>query len=123
MGHGRHASITDVDAHERRLRRQAGHRFHYESGFQPAAHVDSPKDNDVDVDDLSLDTPKSAGYVGKGLKGSGSALGPFTSTQLTASRSNDNSTSVPELPHSTYLDSVDFVNACTFKGRVKLFRQ
>lgn len=101
-----------MDAHERRLRRQAGHRFHYESGFQPAANVDPSKDNDGDVDDLSLDTPKSVGYAGKGLKGSGSALGPFAATQLAASKSSDNSTSVPELPHSNYLDSVDFVNAC-----------
>lgn len=112
LGHGRQASITDVDAHERRLRRQAGHRFHYESGFQPAANVDPSKDNDGDVEVLSLDTPKTVGYAGRGLKASGSALEPFAATQLAASRSSDNSTSVPELPHSNYLDSVDFVNAC-----------
>ncbi|KAK5823237.1 hypothetical protein F5H01DRAFT_333909, partial [Linnemannia elongata] len=120
LGHGRQASITDVDAHERRLRRQAGHRFHYESGFQPAANVDPSKDNDGDVDDLSLDTPKSVGYAGKGLKGSGSALGPFAATQLAASKSSDNSTSVPELPHSNYLDSVDFVNAFKIQGTGKI---
>ncbi|KAG0280527.1 hypothetical protein BGZ95_009763 [Linnemannia exigua] len=120
LGHGRQASITDVDAHERRLRRQAGHRFHYESGFQPAVHVDTSKDNDGDVEDLTLDTPKPVVYVGKGLKTSGSALGPFAATQLAASRTNDNSTSVPELPHSNYLDSVDFVNAFKLQGTGKI---
>ncbi|KAF9919614.1 hypothetical protein FBU30_010758 [Linnemannia zychae] len=120
LGHGRQASITDVDAHERRLRRQAGHRFHYESGFQPAAHIDTSKDNDGDVDELSLDTPKSVGYTGKGLKASGSAQGPFAPNQLNVNRNNDNNTSVPELPHSNYLDSVDFVNAFITQGTGKI---
>jgi len=110
LGHGRQASITDVDAHERRLRRQAGNRFHYESGFQPAAQTDFSKDNDVDVDDLSLDTPRSMGYVGKGqlMKGSLNQL----ASEFSEIRTFENNTSVPDLPHSNYLESVDFVNAC-----------
>ncbi|KAI1315390.1 hypothetical protein EDD11_000894 [Mortierella claussenii] len=119
-GHSRQASITDVDAHERRLRRQAGHRFHYESGFQPA-QTDALKDNDVDVEDLSLDTPRSAGYVGKGQLLKGSNLGlDQVAVQFAASKESDNSTSVPDLPHSNYLDSVDFVNAFKTHGQPKL---
>ncbi|KAG0256514.1 hypothetical protein BG011_004462, partial [Mortierella polycephala] len=77
LGHSRQASITDVDAHERRLRRQAGHRFHYESGFQPSIQNDSPKDKDADVDveDLQLDSPRSTGYIGKDQTSKGSCSG------------------------------------------------
>ncbi|KAF9980143.1 hypothetical protein BGZ65_005495, partial [Modicella reniformis] len=114
--HNRQASITDVDAHERRLRRQAGHRFHYESGFQPSIQADANKDNDVDVEDLSLDSPKSPGYVSKGQMAKGSInYGNYGLDQvvaeLAATRNTENEASVPDLPHSNYLDSVDFVNA------------
>ncbi|KAF9211464.1 hypothetical protein BGZ59_008007 [Podila verticillata] len=111
LGHGRQASITDVDAHERRLRQQPNSRFHYESGFQPTLQRDIPHENDVDVEDLNLDSPKSTSQrltKGQPAKGSVAALHQIAS-HLAASR--ENNTSTPELPHSNYLDSVDFVNA------------
>ncbi|KAF9304649.1 hypothetical protein BGZ74_000976 [Mortierella antarctica] len=113
LGHGRQASITDVDAHERRLRQQPNSRFHYESGFQPTLQRDIPHENDVDVEDLNLDSPKSASQrpaKGQPVKGSVAALHQIAS-HLAAGRNNENNTSAPELPHSNYLDSVDFVNA------------
>ncbi|KAG0047963.1 hypothetical protein BGZ83_007078 [Gryganskiella cystojenkinii] len=122
LGHGRQASITDVDAHERRLRRQAGSRFHYESGFQPALQTDLFRENDdVDVDDLSLDTPRSVGYVGKGqpLKGSATTMNQLAS-EFAAIRTSDQNTSAPDLPHSNYLESVDFVNAFTTQSPAKV---
>jgi hypothetical protein len=114
LGHSRQASITDVDAHERRLRRQVGNRFHYESGFQPATEVSTDKESDdVDVEDLTLDAPRSAGCAGKGQIPKGPNLGlNQVAVQLAASRDSDINVSVPELPNSNYLDSVDFVNAC-----------
>jgi hypothetical protein len=129
-GHARQASITDVEAHERRLRRQAGNRFHYESGFQPTVqpetihdhddddHVDAHVDVDVDVEDLSLDSPKTPGYseksqIGGQISHDSSSFGlDQMAVEFAASRNSDNNTSAPELPHSNYLDSVDFVNAC-----------
>ncbi|KAF9955677.1 hypothetical protein BGZ72_003500 [Mortierella alpina] len=121
LGHSRQASITDVDAHERRLRRQAGSRFHYESGFQPAIQDESAKDNDVDVEDLSLDAPKTIVNVGKSqfTKSSGFGLDQLAA-QFAETRSSENNTSVPELPHSNYLDSVDFVNAFKAHGTAKI---
>ncbi|KAI8359248.1 hypothetical protein B0O80DRAFT_398487 [Mortierella sp. GBAus27b] len=137
-GHARQASITDVEAHERRLRRQAGNRFHYESGFQPTVqpetihdhddddHVDAHVDVDVDVEDLSLDSPKTPGYSGKSQIGGqiGQDSSSFGLDQMAvefaASRNSDNNTSVPELPHSNYLDSVDFVNAFKSHGQPKI---
>ncbi|KAF8980960.1 hypothetical protein BGZ46_003420 [Entomortierella lignicola] len=119
--HSRQASITDVDAHERRLRRQAGNRFHYESGFQPVAQTDQVREDDVDVEDLSLDSPKSAGYINKGQITKGSNLGlNQVAAQFAASRNSDNNTSAPDLPHSNYLDSVDFVNAFKTHGQTKI---
>lgn len=123
LGHGRQASITDVDAHERRLRQQPNSRFHYESGFQPTLQRDIPHENDVDVEDLNLDSPKSASQrpaKGQPVKGSVAALHQIAS-HLAAGRNNENNTSAPELPHSNYLDSVDFVNACTFIFRLLLY--
>ncbi|KAI7830233.1 hypothetical protein BC939DRAFT_407070 [Gamsiella multidivaricata] len=122
VGHSRQASITDVDAHERRLRRQAGNRFHYESGFRPATDVSSDKDSvDVDVEALSLDSPKSTGYIGRYQNSKGSAPGlDQAAVQFAASRDSDNNVSVPELPHSNYLDSVDFVNAFKTHGQPKI---
>ncbi|KAF9276985.1 hypothetical protein BGZ68_009606, partial [Mortierella alpina] len=121
LGHSRQASITDVDAHERRLRRQVGSRFHYESGFQPAIQDDTTKDNDVDVEDLSLDAPKAVVNVGKSqlTKSSGFGLDQLAA-QFAETRGSDNNTSVPELPHSNYLDSVDFVNAFKAHGTAKI---
>ncbi|KAF9108368.1 hypothetical protein BGX27_008359 [Mortierella sp. AM989] len=119
--HSRQASITDVDAHERRLRRQAGNRFHYESGFQPAAQADTTREDDIDVEDMSLDSPKSVGNISKGQMMKGSNIGlNQVAVQFAASRSNDNNTSVPDLPHSNYLDSVDFVNAFKTHGQAKI---
>ncbi|KAF9193325.1 hypothetical protein BGZ51_003599 [Haplosporangium sp. Z 767] len=123
LGHSRQASITDVDAHERRLRRQAGHRFHYESGFQPSIQNDGPKDKDADVDveDLQLDSPKSTGYIGKDHNSKGSCPGlNHLAEQFAATRTGENNTSVPDLPHSNYLDSVDFVNAFKTHGVAKV---
>ncbi|KAG0304634.1 hypothetical protein BGZ98_005255 [Dissophora globulifera] len=118
LGHSRQASITDVDAHERRLRRQAGHRFHYESGFQAgSSQADAHKDSDIDVEDLLLDSPKSTGYTAG--KASHTGLSQVAS-QLAASHSNDSNTSAPDLPHSNYLDSVDFVNAFKTHGQPKI---
>ncbi|KAF9359638.1 hypothetical protein BGX26_011884 [Mortierella sp. AD094] len=119
--HSRQASITDVDAHERRLRRQVGNRFHYESGFQPVAQTDPAREDDIDVEDLSLDSPKSAGYISKGQIAKGSSIGlNQVAVQFAASRNSDNNTSVPDLPHSNYLDSVDFVNAFKTHGQPKI---
>ncbi|KAG9320912.1 hypothetical protein KVV02_004563, partial [Mortierella alpina] len=121
LGHSRQASITDVDAHERRLRRQVGSRFHYESGFQPAIQDDAAKDNDVDVEDLSLDAPKAVVNAGKSqfTKSSGFGLDQLAA-QFAETRNSENNTSVPELPHSNYLDSVDFVNAFKAHGTAKI---
>ncbi|KAF9943054.1 hypothetical protein BGZ67_007699 [Mortierella alpina] len=121
LGHSRQASITDVDAHERRLRRQVGSRFHYESGFQPTIQDDAAKDNDVDVEDLSLDAPKAVVNAGKSqfTKSSGFGLDQLAA-QFAETRSSENNTSVPELPHSNYLDSVDFVNAFKAHGTAKI---
>jgi hypothetical protein len=103
-----------VDAHERRLRRQT--RTNYESGFLPASQAESVKDEDVDVDvdDLSLDSPRSPGYAGKvQISQVSSNFGlDQVAVEFAASRNAENNTSVPDLPHSNYLDSVDFVNAC-----------
>ncbi|KAF9413408.1 hypothetical protein BGZ94_000735, partial [Podila epigama] len=113
LGHGRQASITDVDAHERRLRQQPNSKFHYESGFKPTLQRAAPDENDVDVDDLNLDSPKAnANKTSKThvAKGSVAALHQIAS-HLAASRNSENNTSAPDLPHSNYLDSIDFVNA------------
>ncbi|KAF9437362.1 hypothetical protein BGZ76_001030 [Entomortierella beljakovae] len=119
-GHSRQASITDVDAHERRLRRQAGNRFHYESGFQPVTQTDSNRENDFDVEDLLLDSPKSAGYPSKGQVMRSNLGLNQVAVQFAVSRESENNTSVPELPHSNYLDSVDFVNAFKSHGQAKI---
>src|SRR5690606_37807897 len=80
---------------------------------------DADYDDDVDVDDLMLDTPHqqqtSANTSGSskshGARSSVSSIMLLTA-QLNAARNAESNISVPELPHSTYLDSVDFVNAC-----------
>ncbi|KAG0024501.1 hypothetical protein BGZ80_002061 [Entomortierella chlamydospora] len=119
--HSRQPSITDVDAHERRLRRQVGNRFHYESGFQPVTQTDPVREDDIDVEDLSLDSPKSAGYANKGQNAKGSSVGlNQVAIEFAASRNGDNNTSAPDLPHSNYLDSVDFVNAFKTHGQPKI---
>ncbi|KAF9917136.1 hypothetical protein BX616_001835 [Lobosporangium transversale] len=120
-GHSRQTSITDVDAHERRLRRQVGHRFHYESGFQPTARIETSKDDNGDVDDLSLDSPKSAGAVGRSILTNTSNLGlDQIAVQFAASKGSDNNSSAPELPHANYLDSIDFINAFKTHGQPKI---
>ncbi|KAF9974442.1 hypothetical protein BGZ73_002127 [Actinomortierella ambigua] len=129
IGHGRHPSITDVDAHERRLRRQVGTRFHYEAGFVPGDRSDTSRadddselllEADVDVDDLSLDTtPRTSSPLKSNVvQGSTSVVGgPVDKTaQQYAAQSNANNTSVPELLHCSYLDSIDFVNAFKNQG-------
>ncbi|KAG0229331.1 hypothetical protein BGW41_003065 [Actinomortierella wolfii] len=127
MGHGRHPSITDVDAHERRLRRQAGNRFHYEAGFVLGDRSDTNRteddsdlllEADVDVEDLSLDTtPRTSSPLSKSqiVQGSNTAGGPADKAAQHSAQGNTN-VSVPQLPHCSYLDSIDFVNAFKNQG-------